>query len=234
MGFIYCLTFPNGKKYVGQTTRTVESRVRDHKVPSNKCLLVKQAYAKYGAFDVETLREVEDDELNDLEIHYIKELNTLSPNGYNLTTGGEGGIPSEETRARMRESHKNRVVTDFMKSQISKGLMGHILSDETKEKISQARLANPITPSEDNRRKINEAIRTTAVREKGSKSRRKDNLDLPMYVITVRKEKNPGYCIQIPGQPQKYFTSIKLSMEEKLESALKFREDKLRELNLQL
>lgn len=134
----------------------------------------------------------------------------------------------------MRDSHKNRVVDDFWKSQISKGLQGHIHSDETKEKIRQARLANPIAPSEDNRNKINEAIRTVEVRTKGSKSKRKDNLDLPLYVITVRKELNPGYCIQIPGQPQKYFTSSKLSMEEKLELALTYRKEKLKELQLNI
>lgn len=234
MGFIYCLTFPNGKKYVGKTTRTIEERMQGHKRPSNKCPLVKYAYEKYGTFEIETLIEVENEHLDKYEVHYIKEFQTLSPNGYNLTTGGEGGIPSDETRAKMRESHKGRVVDDFWKSQISKGLQGHIHSDETKEKIRQAHLANPIAPSEDNRNKINESIRTVEVRTKGSKSRRKDNLDLPLYVVIVRKELNPGYCIQIPGQPQKHFTSKKLSMEEKLELALAYRKEKLEELQLNI
>ena len=230
MGFIYCLTFPNEKKYVGKTTRTIEKRISGHKSPSSGCFLVNKAYQKYGTFKVETLLEVDNEHLDKYEVHYIKELNTLAPNGYNLTTGGEGGIPSDETRQKMRDSHKNRVVDNFWKSQISKGLQGHVHSDETKEKIRQARLANPIAPSEDNRNKINEAIRTVEVRTKGSKSRRKDNFDLPLYVVTVRKESNPGYCIQIPGQPQKYFTSKKLSMEEKLKLALAYRKEKLEEI----
>lgn len=78
-------------------------QLNQHKQPSSKCTLVCRAYEKYGSFEVETLVEVENDQLNELEIKYIKEYNTLSPNGLNLTSGGEGGIPSEETRERLRK-----------------------------------------------------------------------------------------------------------------------------------
>ena len=230
MGFIYCLTFPSGKKYVGKTETTVENRLKGHRCPSSGCRLVRNAYQKYKTYKVETILEVENEQLSFWEKHYIKEFNTVSPNGYNLTDGGEGGIPCEETRQKMRESHANRVVHDHWKQQISKGLMGHKVTDETKEKIRQARLANPITPSEDNRRKINEKIRTLEVREKGSKNKRKDNSELPMYVQTVRKASNPGYCVQLPGKPQKHFTSKKLSMEEKLRLALAWREENIKDL----
>lgn len=230
MGFIYCLTFPSGKKYVGKTEKTIKDRVSDHKRPTNRCRLVRNAYNKYKTFTVEKILEVDDKDLSYWEKHYIKEFKTLSPNGYNLTEGGEGGRHCEETRQKMRESHSKRVVHDHWKQQISKGLMGHAVSNETKEKIRQARLANPITPSEDNRRKINERIRTLEVREKGSKNKRKDNHDLPMYIVTVRKASNPGYYVQLPGQPQKHFTSKKLSMEEKLALALAWREEKMKEL----
>ena len=231
MGFIYCLTFPNKKQYIGQTTRTVEQRISEHKMSSNKCRLLKNAVNKYKNFEVETLLEIENDKLDHWERHYIKELNTISPNGYNLTDGGEGSIPCEETREKMRKSHANRVVHEYWRQQISKGLMGHKHSDETKEKIRQARINNPIVPSEENRRKINEKIKTVEVREKGSKSRRKDNFDLPLYVVTVRKESNPGYCVQIPGRPQKYFTSKFLTMEEKLKMALTYREENYKQEN---
>lgn len=223
MGYIYCLTFPNGKKYVGQTTRTVEKRIQKHKAPGNPCRLVAKAYEKYGSFDVETLIEVNNNELNYYEMYYIQHYDTLVPNGYNLTTGGEGGIPSEATKDRMREAHSRRVVHDQWRQAISNGLKGHKHSDETKEKIRQARLENPTTPSEENRRKINERIRTQEVREKGSKSRRKDNADIPMYIQTIRKASNPGYCVSLPGQSQKHFTSTKLTMEEKLKLAIEYK-----------
>lgn len=230
MGFIYCLTFPSGKKYVGKTEKTVQKRLKGHVCPSSGCPLVRNAYQKYKTFEVETILEVENSQLSFWEKHYIKEYRTLCPNGYNLTEGGEGGVPCEETRRKMRESQSKRVVHDHWRQQISKGLMGHAVSNETKEKIRQARLARPNRPSEDNRRKINERIRTLEVREKGSKNRRKDNKDLPLYVQTVRKKTNPGYCVQLPGQPQKHFTSKKLSMEEKLALALAWREENIQKL----
>ena len=234
MGFIYCLIFPNGKKYVGKTTRTVEIRVSQHKSNTSKCTLVKKAYEKYGTFKVETILEIENDQLDFYECHYIKEYNTLAPNGYNLTDGGEGGIPTEETRERMRQAHKNRIVDDNWRFQISKGLMGHKLSDETKEKIRQAHLNNPIAPSEENRRKINEKIKSIEVREKSSRSKRKDNFDLPMYIHTIRKESNPGYCVSLPGQSQKHFTSKVLSMEEKLKLALEYKNKQITKQEAQI
>jgi group I intron endonuclease len=225
MGLIYCLTFPNKKQYVGKTSRNLEKRISEHKMSSSKCRLLKNAINKYKIFEIEILLEIENDQLNYWESHYIKELNTISPNGYNLTSGGEGSIPSEETREAMRKGHSNRVVHSHWREQISKGLTGHKHSEETKNKIRQARLNNPIIPSEENRRKINEKIKTIEIREKGSKSRRKDNFDLPLYIVTIRKESNPGYCVQIPGKPQKYFTSKFLTMEEKLKLALTYREE---------
>lgn len=233
MGFIYCLTFPNGKKYVGQTKRTVEQRISAYKQESSKCTLVRKAYEKYVHFEVCTLLETTNDKLNYWKRFYIKEMNTVTPNGYNLTDGGENGVHSDETRERMRQAHANRVVHDEWRKRISEGLMGHKHKDETKEKMRQAKLKNPSRPSEENRRKINEKIKTVEVREKGSKSRRKDDFNLPMYIQKVRKPSNPGYCVLLPGQPQKYFTSKFLSMEEKLQLAIQYKEKQTKKLEAQ-
>lgn len=48
------------------------------------------AYEKYGMdnFTTTILEECDDAKLNELECKYIKEYNTLSPNGYNITKGG--------------------------------------------------------------------------------------------------------------------------------------------------
>ena len=44
-----------------------------------------------------------------MERWWIRRLQTLAPGGYNLTGGGDGVIPSEETRQKMSESHSKRV-----------------------------------------------------------------------------------------------------------------------------
>lgn len=114
MGFIYMITCKkNQKKYIGQTTSTIKERWNSHKYCANALIRVKAenmnnnenpevirnipksalycAMAAHGIenFTYEQIVEVKDEELNESEIYYIKEYNTLSPNGYNLTTGGD-------------------------------------------------------------------------------------------------------------------------------------------------
>jgi group I intron endonuclease len=98
----------SGKKYVGQTTRSVEQRFKEHCKSFSGCLMLKNAIQKYGhnCFSVKTIWEGEcsQQELNKLEIHYIEQFNTVYPSGYNLTYGGEGGKLSDETRKKISEA----------------------------------------------------------------------------------------------------------------------------------
>ena len=51
MGFIYILTFPSMKSYVGQTTRTLAKRFAEHRQDDSNCVLLKRAIDKYGWVD---------------------------------------------------------------------------------------------------------------------------------------------------------------------------------------
>ena len=85
MGFIYMLTSPSGKSYIGQTIRPIEERLKQHKLPSNKCFALANAIQKYGWENFEKhWYEVPDEELNEHEELMIEALGTLSPSGYNL------------------------------------------------------------------------------------------------------------------------------------------------------
>ena len=82
----------NGKCYIGQTTGNVKYRWRQHKNSSkykNKSIL-GLAIAKYGKdnFTFEVLENCSIDQLDDKERYYIKFYNSLTPNGYNMETGG--------------------------------------------------------------------------------------------------------------------------------------------------
>jgi hypothetical protein len=46
-GIIYKITSPSGKVYVGQTTRSFQTRVQEHKRDSSGCTAVKSAIDKY-------------------------------------------------------------------------------------------------------------------------------------------------------------------------------------------
>jgi hypothetical protein len=98
----------NNKNYVGQTLSHrlnrgkyksfgYEGRFRDHiseaicNTKKKQCSYLNNAIRKYGkdSFSCTLIRECNRDELDSLEKHYIKEMNTLYPNGYNLTGGGK-------------------------------------------------------------------------------------------------------------------------------------------------
>jgi DNA-binding NarL/FixJ family response regulator len=49
-------------------------------------------------------------ELMSLEKHYISELNTVSPNGYNLTSGGENCKVTDETKRKISKTLKGRKI----------------------------------------------------------------------------------------------------------------------------
>lgn len=101
-GFIYKIyNDVNDKIYIGQTTRTIEQRWAVHlaKSKTNKPeMAISKAIKKYGynVFHIEKIYELicETKEallqcLNREERHYIIIFNSKTPNGYNLTSGGD-------------------------------------------------------------------------------------------------------------------------------------------------
>lgn len=105
-GIVYCIeNLENGKKYIGQTTRELSERFREHCGNSGTSVSpkLKNAIKKYGkdCFCVEVIWEKNNCtqvELDSKEIELINSYNTLHPNGYNLTEGGSGGRHSNETK----------------------------------------------------------------------------------------------------------------------------------------
>lgn len=89
---VYIYTFPNGKKYVGQTIQTLNNRAKQGEGYINSPA-VYNAIKKYGWDNIviETFSCTSKQEMNELEQHYIKLYNTTNNQyGYNLTVGGEG------------------------------------------------------------------------------------------------------------------------------------------------
>jgi len=101
-----------GKIYVGQTTQPLEKRIKDH-VKESKSNIKRPfllSIKKYGIdnFIFETIDSSSNlDELNDKEIYWIDIYNSVTPNGYNITGGGQG---------------KKRISTPELGQRISKGL----------------------------------------------------------------------------------------------------------------
>ena len=134
-GIIYKLTSPSQKSYIGQTITSLDERLKYH-VIQNGCRAIANAIRKYGsdAFEVEVLRECPEACLNTWEQIEILRHQTLSPNGYNLTTGGSYGKHTEETKRRISKN--------------SPGFRGKH-TEETKRKISEKKTGKkrgPLSP----------------------------------------------------------------------------------------
>ena len=106
-GIIYKVTSPSGKIYIGQTIHTLEERIKGHNKKSTNCTLLKRAIDKYGDEMVyEIIETVPHKLLDERETYWIKELNSLAPNGYNCSTGG----------------NNKKELSQVLKDNISKGL----------------------------------------------------------------------------------------------------------------
>jgi group I intron endonuclease len=129
-----------GRQYVGQSVDCFE-RFKQHSTPKKNSAGIKGAIMKYGvdAFSFVILEECSKEKLNEREVWWIAELGTLSPGGYNLTSGGgQGTVVSEETRAKASASLKGKTLSPETRAKISAAQKGKTLSPEHCEKISAA------------------------------------------------------------------------------------------------
>ena len=94
-GHVYCITNKtNGKKYIGQTTQERPARRGQAHFWNSANGVLRHAVIKYGmnAFTFEVIGvAANQDSLDLLEETAVALLNTISPNGYNLRYGGNGG-----------------------------------------------------------------------------------------------------------------------------------------------
>lgn len=104
----------NNKVYIGKSVNIIR-RWRKHKSDLNNNKHnnhhLQYSWNKYGSeyFDFSIIEECLEDELNNREIYYIQLYNAYNDlYGYNMTFGGEGCIPTDETRMKMSESAKHR------------------------------------------------------------------------------------------------------------------------------
>jgi group I intron endonuclease len=105
-GIIYKITSPSGKVYVGQTMRSFEERIRNHQRKGSECPAISRAIQKYGdGMKYEIIEEnVPKEQLDEREIYWINHFNSLAPNGYNLTTGGQFYQVTQEVKDKMRDT----------------------------------------------------------------------------------------------------------------------------------
>ena len=123
--YIYCYTnLINNKQYIGQTNNLerrkkqhIQDTIHQHKGHENAYNQpIHQAMRKYGIdnFDIKILQIIETDnwdEVNKIESDFIKKLNTLSPNGYNLNAQGEAR--KGNNKSKLSQEEQNNIINDL-------------------------------------------------------------------------------------------------------------------------
>jgi group I intron endonuclease len=206
IGYIYSFTFPNSKQYIGQTIRPYLERWRQHKkvskMPSAKEYdhLMYRAIRKYGWDNIlkDVICSCNIEQINDLEILYIAKMKTLSPDEYNMTTGGsQNMIMSKESRTKMSNKAKERFSNPDAIAKISDAAKKRF-ADPDEKKAHSARMKN---------------------RDTSSFRRCEETKDLPKYVTISRNQ--TGIRYRIAGHPNcksKYFSSDLLDEEGRRDS----------------
>jgi group I intron endonuclease len=119
----------NGRVYIGQTVMSLARRWSQHST-SKKNSPMYNAFRKYGAenFTIEVIcSALAPEHLNALEKYFIGYYDSIIPNGYNLTSGGNSAFT--------RSEHTKKLQSIAMK--------GHTVSPETRAKIAASLVGRP-------------------------------------------------------------------------------------------
>ncbi|AGE56347.1 GIY-YIG catalytic domain-containing endonuclease [Paramecium bursaria Chlorella virus NE-JV-1] len=87
---IYKISFENNMKYVGQTKRMPEVRLKEHKKTTSNCTLLKKEFEKNTPYSMTTLAVCGPHQVNVLEKVSIALEDALGQHGLNMTIGGAG------------------------------------------------------------------------------------------------------------------------------------------------
>ena len=167
--YLYSLNFPNGKKYIGVSTKPKHKRIYQHCEKANKGLThpLYAAIRKYGKPKVLVLCAGSADYISDLEIKAITIFRTQDRKfGYNIAFGGHSPHPPE-VRARIGAANRGRQKSPEWRAKISAAkrgkpsyqrtpesrlkmslaLKGRIIAPEWRAKISETLTGKPGHPS---------------------------------------------------------------------------------------
>lgn len=140
---LYIIEGPNGKSYIGLTSRKLSTRWAQHRRDARKgsVLPFHCAIRKYGptAFIPRTLVIGSREYIRNLEGAAIKVFGArISHNGYNVAAGGVAPMHSPETIEIIRLSSTGRRHTEEAKKKISDAHLGSVRPPEYRAKISAA------------------------------------------------------------------------------------------------
>jgi group I intron endonuclease len=220
-GYIYKITNTvNSKVYIGQTTRSIEARFKEHlrncNTVSKKSMHLYAAMNTYGKenFSIELLGEAaSQDELNEKEIYWINYYDSLN-NGYNMKQGGQDENPMNSSI--VREKHDIKMRSEEVRTKISKSMTEyrnkHGFSASHRQKLSEAAKNQLYYLKDDRVTHVNkhDTEKIAQLVADGWVPVDKENKEIKLKAFATRSV--PCYCILITGE--------KFSFESILEAGL--------------
>lgn len=226
-GTIYLITnIINGKMYIGQTVNYLSNgkkwgvinrwkkHVKNSENENPECRLIGSAIKKYGKdnFSIQELIICNIEHLNYYEYDFINLYNTLSPNGYNLISGGKNGrFHSEETKKLMSLTRTGKKHSEETKIKIGLSHKNKKTTENTKKLIGMSSKYRNM--NDNNKILLKDALE-------------KINLpDLPMYIyFSIDKKRNSQVIsVKIPKNKSRKFSSKYLPLHEKINLAIEYK-----------
>lgn len=242
MGWLYVLTFIKShrlKRYSGITKNPFKNRYENHLRDArnfiDSCPLLCRAIRKYGEESIRVMVfHCEDKYLDEMEVIFIKLFNSLIPNGYNLTTGGQKGqVFSEYVREKMSEAHRKPNIFElrtYLTSYVKGEIMGFrilkpdcqqvIIADKTspmEDKYKEALRVHSMTPSE--------IITYNMIRKAHTNTKRKLNAGDDYLLVTYLSyipEPREGFAVRLKNQPSVYFIDKAKTKRQNYDEAIAY------------
>jgi group I intron endonuclease len=154
----------NGKSYVGQTSRSMSERWAEH-IKERRNRAFSNALRKYGTSNF--LSQVVSTaslqaELDSLERVWVILLQTKTPNGYNLTCGGEAGTlgyrHTPEALLRIANASAGRIMSPESRAKLSAAKKGVKRSPEAIEASAAAKRGQPHILSPEGRDAVSRGV----------------------------------------------------------------------------
>jgi len=233
---IYKITnITNNKVYIGQTRQSIAQRWCKHCrcKKTNRLYSAIKHYGRDNFTIVEIDRAVNEEELNQKEIHWITFYDsTNKEKGYNIAKGGNQSPCSEETKLKIGKANSNKTVSKETRQKQSLARLGKKLSLETRQRMSKSRTGRVC--SEETKHKLREKRKLYKIRpetlKKYSEIRKGKDPFTPEQRASFNHKlrvKRPGTGDKLKGIPRSEETKKRISEGrkrgylKKLEEAIK-------------
>lgn len=147
----------NGKVYIGQTVDYRKRKVGHFSYlrrNAHRNSYLQKSFNKYGesSFKMEIIKECAVDELDKLEIYYMRKYNSIDKTlGYNMVIGGNTNKSFPDyIRQKMSRSQKGRIISEEHRKRIGEWHKGKTISPKDIEKANKTKKDNQIQWGETN------------------------------------------------------------------------------------